>query len=126
MSALCVCSVEQLAKTFAFNNYIIPVAQLKMQTLKYDIIVSKPAFDIKEGVFYDKIDGYIIKIGKKDKDGAGIHDILIYQHNYNLLQDNAIVAESGKMVISQDKRFLEFNLHNGWNYQEKGQRNVTN
>ncbi len=61
-----------------FNNYIIPVAQLKMQTLKFDIIVSKPAFDIKEGVFYDKIDGYIIKIGKKDKDGSTIHDILIY------------------------------------------------
>lgn len=111
---------------FLFNNYIIPVAQLKMQTLKYDIIVSKPAFDIKEGVFYDKIDGYIIKFGKKDKDGATIHDILIYQHDYNLLQDNTIVAQSGKMVISPDKKFLEFNLKNGWNYQEKGPRNTTN
>ena len=96
------------------------MAQLKMQTLKYDIIVSKPAFDIKEGVFYDKIDGYIIKIGKKDKDESTIHDILIYQHNYNLLQDFAIVAQSGKMTISPDKKFLEFNLKNGWNYQEKG------
>src|SRR5450755_863696 len=74
---------------FLFNNNIIPVANLKMNTLKYDIIVSKPAFDIKEGVFYDKIDGYIIKIGKKDKDGSTIHDILIFQHNYSLLQDNA-------------------------------------
>lgn len=111
---------------FLFNNYIIPVAQLKMQTLKYDIIVSKPAFDIKEGVFYDKIDGYIIKIGKKEKDGSTIHDILIYQHNYNLLQENAIVAKSGKMTISPDKKFLEFNLKNGWNYQEKGPRNSTN
>ncbi len=111
---------------YMFNNYIIPVAQLKMQTLKFDIIVSKPAFDIKEGVFYDKIDGYIIKIGKKEKDGASIHDILIYQHNYSLLQDNAIVAESGKMTISPDKKFLEFNLKNGWNYQEKGPRGSIN
>ncbi len=97
-----------------------------MQTLKFDIIVSKPAFDIKEGVFYDKIDGYIIKFGKKDKDGSTIHDILIYQHNYSLLQDNAIVAQSGKMTISADKKFLEFNLKNGWNYQEKGPRNSVN
>ena len=111
---------------FLFNNYFIPVAQLKMQTLKYDIIVSKPAFDIKEGVFYDKIDGYIIKFGKKEKDGSTIHDILIYQHNYNLLQDNAIVAQSGKMTISPDKKFLEFNLKNGWDYQEKGPHNTTN
>ena len=121
ITSLFICGIA-----FLFNNYFIPVAQLKMQTLKYDIIVSKPAFDIKEGVFYDKIDGYIIKIGKKEKDGSTIHDILIYQHNYNLLQDNAIVAQSGKMTISPDKKFLEFNLKNGWNYQEKGPHNTTN
>jgi lipopolysaccharide export system permease protein len=121
ITSLIICGIA-----FLFNNYFIPVAQLKMQTLKYDIIVSKPAFDIKEGVFYDKIDGYIIKIGKKEKDGSTIHDILIYQHNYNLLQDNAIVAKSGKMTISPDKKFLEFNLKNGWDYQEKGPHNTLN
>jgi lipopolysaccharide export system permease protein len=121
ITSLFICGIA-----FMFNNYIIPVAELKMQTLKFDIIVSKPAFDIKEGVFYDKIDGYIIKIGSKEKDGSNIHDILIYQHNYNLLQDNIIVAQSGKMTISKDKKFLEFNLKNGWNYQEKGQRNSIN
>jgi lipopolysaccharide export system permease protein len=126
MRPLFICSILICGIAYMFNNYIIPVAQLKMQTLKYDIIVSKPAFDIKEGVFYDKIDGYIIKIGKKEKDGSTIHDILIYQHNYNLLQDNAIVAQSGKMTISPDKKFLEFNLKNGWNYQEKGPRNSLN
>ncbi len=114
------------AIAYLFNDYIIPVAQLKMQTLKYDIIVSKPAFDIKEGVFYDRIDGYVIKIGRKDKDGATIHDVMIFQHNYSLLQDNTIVAQSGKMSVTPDKRFLEFDLRNGWNYQEKGPRNTTN
>ncbi|HZK64084.1 MAG TPA: LptF/LptG family permease [Puia sp.] len=121
ITSLFICGIAYL-----FNNYIIPVAQLKMQTLKYDIIVSKPAFDIREGVFYDKIDGYIIKIGKKDKDGSTIRDILIFQHNYTLLQDFATVAESGKMTISPDKKFLEFNLKNGWNYQVKGPRNSIN
>lgn len=50
---------------FLFSNNIIPVTQLKLAALKYDIIVSKPAIDIKEGVFYDKLDGYVIKLGKK-------------------------------------------------------------
>ena len=126
MRPLFILSIFICGIAYLFNNYIIPVAQLKMQTLKFDIIVSKPAFDIKEGVFYDKIDGYIIKFGKKDKDGSTIHDILIYQHNYQLLQDNAIVAQSGKMTISPDKKFLEFNLKNGWNYQEKGPHNSLN
>jgi lipopolysaccharide export system permease protein len=121
IASLVICGIAYL-----FNNDIIPVAELKMQTLKYDIIVSKPAFDIREGVFYDKIDGYVIKIGRKDKDGATIHDVLIFQHNFNLLQDFTTVAESGKMTISPDKKFLEFNLKNGWNYQEKGPRNSIN
>ncbi len=58
----------------------------------------------------------------KRKRRRTIHDVLIYQHDYNLLQDNVIVAQSGKMTISKDKKFLEFNLKNGWNYQEKGTR----
>ncbi|HVY75044.1 MAG TPA: LptF/LptG family permease [Puia sp.] len=126
MRPLFICSLVICGIAFAFNNYIIPVANLKMQTMKYDIIVSKPAFDIKEGVFYDKIEGYVIKIGRKDKDGATIRDVLIFQHNYNLLQDFMTVAESGKMSVSPDKRFLEFDLKNGWNYQMKGPRNSIN
>ena len=64
---------------FLFANNIIPVAQLKLASLKYDIIVAKPAFDIKEGVFYNRIDGYIIKVGKKDKDDSTIHNVVIYK-----------------------------------------------
>ena len=103
---------------FLFANYMIPVAELKMRTLLYDIRVAKPAFDIKEGVFYNKLDGYTMKIGKKVNDTL-IKDILIYEHSYNL-QDQVITAEEGVMTISPDRRFLYFDLKNGWRYQEKG------
>jgi lipopolysaccharide export system permease protein len=106
---------------FLFANNIIPVANLKLNALKYDIIVKKPAFDINEGVFYDKIEGYVIKIGKKDKDDSTIHNVIIYQKNYEM-QDEFMVAESGVMRITPDQRFLEFELHNGWNYSESGNR----
>lgn len=104
---------------FLFSNYIIPVAQLKFQTLLYDITVAKPAFNLKEGVFFREFEGYTIKIGKKDKDNTTIHNIIIFERNYNL-QDNIIVAEHGKMNISPDKKFLEFYLENGWRYEERG------
>jgi lipopolysaccharide export system permease protein len=110
---------------FLFNNNIIPVATLKMNTLKYDIIMAKPAFDIKEGVFYDKIEGFVIKIGKKEEDGSTIRNVIIYENNYGL-QDNIIVARSGEMKVSNDKRFLEFNLRDGWRYEEKGNRHTLN
>lgn len=110
---------------FLFANNIIPVTQLKLSALKYDIIVSKPSIDIKEGVFYDKIDGFIIKLGKKEKNDSIIHDVVIFERGY-YLQDNMMVAESGVMRVSKDKQFLEFILKNGWRYQEKGPRGDIN
>jgi lipopolysaccharide export system permease protein len=110
---------------FLFANNIIPVANLKLNALKYDIIVKKPAFDIKEGIFYDKIEGYVIKIGKKDADDSTIHNVIIYEKNFNL-QDHFMVAKSGVMRISQNQQFLEFELHDGWNYQENGNRYSAN
>jgi len=103
---------------FFFNNNILPIANLKMNTLKYDIIVTKPAFDIKEGVFYDRIEGFVIKIGKKDKNDSTIRDVVIYEQNGGN-QDNVIIADSGKMIVTPDKQSLEFILRSGSRYQEK-------
>jgi len=105
--------------TFLFANYVIPYATLKFKTLYSDIYFKKPAFDLKEGVFFTYIPNYAIKIGKKDADGKTIHNVLIYEQG-NILQDNCICAETGIMKISDDKNFLEFNLENGYRYQEKG------
>lgn len=111
--------------SFLFANNIMPVAVLKLNTLKYDIIVSKPAFDIKEGVFYDKIEGYVIKIGQKSKDGNTIKNVIIYEKNYGSLQDYSLIAESGTMKVAPGNK-LAFDLKNGWRYQEKGNRLTTN
>ena len=107
---------------FFFNNNIYPIANLKMNTLKYDILISKPAFDIKEGVFFDKIEGFVIKIGKKEKDDSTIRNVVIYEQNTSGNQDNMIIADSGTMVVSPDKRNLIFTLKDGWRYQERGNR----
>ena len=49
---------------FIFSNYILPIANLKMNALLYDVRQQKPALLIQEGIFYNGIDGYSIKIGK--------------------------------------------------------------
>ncbi len=104
---------------FTFSNYVIPVATLKSRTLLTDIVFAKPAFDLKEGVFYDKIPNFAIKIGKKEANDSVIRDVIVYEQG-NQLQDNFIIAESGVMRVTGNKRFLEFNLKNGWRYQERG------
>lgn len=125
MQPLFLATLVLCGAAFLFNNNIIPVTTLRMQTLKYDIVVSKPSLDIKEGVFYDKLEGFVIKVGKKEKDGSTIRNVIIYEKNYGL-QDNMTVAQSGEMKVSADKRFLEFNLNNGWRYEERGNRMTTN
>jgi len=110
---------------FLLANNIIPVSQMRLTTLKYEIIISKPAIDLKEGVFYDKIDGYVIKLGKKEANDSIIKDIVIFEKRFGL-QDNMITAKSGVMRVTPDKKFLEFILYNGWRYQEKGYRATTN
>jgi lipopolysaccharide export system permease protein len=104
---------------FYFNNNILPIANLKMNTLKYDIIVTKPAFDIKEGVFYDRIEGFVIKIGKKEKDDSTIRNVVIYEQTGGQT-DNVIIADSGKMIVTPDKQSLMFVLKSGTRYQEQG------
>ena len=114
------CIISSIA--FIFLNNIIPVAELKLESLKHDIITKQPAFDIKEGVFYNKLRGFVIKIGKKEKDDSTIKNVVIFEGN-NAVQDNFITAESGVMRVTADKKFLEFVLYNGVRYQEKGMRN---
>jgi lipopolysaccharide export system permease protein len=104
--------------TFLCLNYFIPVAELKLETLKHDIIIAQPALDIKEGVFYNKLNGYVVRVGKKENDSI-IKNIVIFEKN-NTLQDHIITAETGVMKVSSNKKFLEFTLFNGWRVQEKG------
>jgi len=124
MRPLFLISILLAGMAFMFNNYVIPVANLKMRTLHTDIVNKKPAFDLKEGVFYTTIPGYAIKVGQKLKDDSTLVNVIIYEHS-TALQDNIIVAEKGIMRISDDKRFLEFTLKDGWRYEERGRRAST-
>jgi lipopolysaccharide export system permease protein len=109
---------------FLFNNYAMPVANLRAKSLLYDITNSKPAFNIKAGVFYTDIPDYTIKVARKEKDNKTIHQVMIFDHTAGG-GDKLILAEKGTMLLSDDKRFLYFVLEKGWRYEERGSRNST-
>ena len=106
--------------TYLFANYIIPVTELKFVTLYNDIVYKKPAFALKEGVFFTQIPNYVIRAGSKEEGDSIINDVLVYEQS-NPLQDNAISAKKGLMVSRKGSSFLEFNLMDGYRYQETGQ-----
>jgi len=104
---------------FLFANYIAPVANLKFAVIYHDIYEKSPAFDLKDGVFYNGFRGFSIKVDKKDNDRSTLHHVLIYEQS-NGVQDNTIISESGIMSMSTDKKFLQFRLINGNRYEENG------
>ncbi len=103
---------------FVFSNYLLPFSNLKFQTLLYDIRNQKPTVAIKDGIFYNDIDGFNIRVDKKDPDGNTLHGIILYDHSSGLGSDHVIYAEKGKLIQDEKNMALTFFLENGKQYKD--------
>ncbi len=104
--------------TFLFNNFVLPVVQLKSQSLLWDIRQKKPAVNIKEGIFYNKIDNYSIRVGKKSQNKDTLRDISIYDHSLHQGNTIQMYANSGKIITTADTSALVLILRDGNRYEE--------
>jgi lipopolysaccharide export system permease protein len=106
------------AVTFLFNNFILPVVHLKSTSLLYDIRQKKPTVNIKDGIFYNGIDNYSIRVGRKSPNKDTLHDIYIYDHTARQGNIVQMYARSGKIVIASDTSELIQILRDGNQYEE--------
>ena len=106
------------SSSFLFSNYFMTYANLKAGSLLYDIRKQKPALNIKEGIFYNELSGYSIKIDKKLENGTDLEGIMIYDHTSEEGNDKVIIAEKGKMYLSENEKYLIISLENGHSYHE--------
>ena len=97
MRPLIVVSILISGLAFYYSNVILPMANLKSFSLLWDVREKKLAFNLKEGVFYDGIEGFVIRIGKKEKDGNTIRDVMVYDHTKRMGNVSLTTAEWGKM-----------------------------
>lgn len=111
-------SIVMSFMAFLFSNNVLPVAQLKMSSLLYDVSHKKMTLEIPEGVFYRGIDKYVIRVGKKGDDGKTLYDVMIYDHTDNKGNTMVTVADSGYMAMSMSQREMIFTLYDGYNYSE--------
>ncbi|MDR3093601.1 MAG: LptF/LptG family permease, partial [Bacteroidales bacterium] len=116
---LIVFSVLVAGTAFLFANNVTPVANLKMRTLLDGIRNQRPELQLREGVFSNMVDGYSLRIGRKNYKTNTLYDVRIYDHTAKIGNVNVIVADSGTMVVTADKRFLEITLFNGHRYNEE-------
>ena len=108
---------------FLFSNYILPISNLKMNSLIWDITNQRPELNLREGIFYNGIDGYSIRIGKKDFKTNLLYKIMIYDQKDGNGDTKVIVADSGIMKVTTDKKYLLVSLYSGYNYEEMNRSN---
>ncbi len=104
---------------FLFSNNVMPYTNLKMTSLLWDIKHQRPEVSISEGVFSDAIEGYTIKVGRKSHKGPMLYDIMIYNHTAGNGNRDVTVADSGTMMMTDDKHFMILTLYSGVNYIEE-------
>jgi len=103
---------------FFYSNRVIPYTNLKTGALIYDIKHQRPELQITEGVFYNGIKDFSIKIKEKDYKTNLLQDIMIYDHRNNKGNYFVTVADSGYMKITPDETKLILTLYNGHSYEE--------
>ena len=118
MAPLLIITILLSIGAFFFSNFVLPVANLKMRSLLYDIQRQRPEFQILEGVFYNGIEGYSIRIGDRSHKSAMLYDIRIYDHSQKHGNTNVTYADSGTMKLTGDERYLVITLYNGRSYDE--------
>jgi lipopolysaccharide export system permease protein len=85
---------------FFFSNNILPVANLKMNSLYYDIRRQKPEMSFKEGIFTNDLEGYSIKVDRINKNTGMMYNVLIYSHKDGKGNYEVTKADSGLMQVT--------------------------
>ncbi|MFT6747123.1 MAG: lipopolysaccharide export system permease protein [Glaciecola sp.] len=108
---------------FIFSNNVLPQTNKNLKMLLNDVSRQKPELNIPEGVFYNQLEGYSIRIGKKHPDKT-LEDIIIFQ---NKLDNNRfITAHTGRMELGNDGSLLVLTLYDGNAYDQESEKDKIN
>lgn len=108
----------------AFSNEVLPEANHKARSLFIDIRMAKPGFDLKEGVFYEGINGYAFLVEEIDHESGTLYDLTILQEARDSRNRAFIKAKEGRLQ-SENERILSLILEDGQmiRYVSSGGRN---
>lgn len=109
---------------FLFSDYILPVVNLKMGALLYDVRIKQADFLIKPGIFNNTIPGYSIRAKGKSKDGKILYDLMIYDHKSSNTASNVLLAKEGYIYNSPDNNTMILKLKDGVRYEDSRARNA--
>lgn len=116
---------------FYFQNVTSPEAQLKLRTLIFSLKQTSPALEIPEGVFYNGVPNFNLFVEKKDVATGMLYNLMVYKTDEGFDKAQIVVADSGRMEMTEDKMHLVLDIWGGEQYEnlsggQAGQMGVKN
>ncbi len=102
-----------MCSSFYFQNNVGPNSTMKLAQLLISMKQKSPEVEIPEGIFYDGIPNCNLYVQKKDLKTGKLYGIMIYRMT-NSYEDAAIIlADSGMLQSTAEKKHLLLTLHSG-------------
>ena len=99
--------------SYYFQDKIGPQSNLHLHQLLISMKQKSPELEIPEGIFYDGIPGSNIYVQKKDLNTGMLYGIMIYRQTGSYEDQAIILADSGMMPSTAEKKHLILNLYSG-------------
>ena len=104
--------------SFYISNTLVPYSLLKSYSLIVGIRQQHPSLRLQESIFNYDVEGYVIRIGRKNKETGMMYDFMIYDHQNYSGNQFVITADSGSVSITEDLKFMIIKLFHGSQYEE--------
>ena len=111
--SLIVISVIICLVSIFFQNTIGPNANRKLAQMLMSMKQKSPELEIPEGIFYDGIPNSNIYVQKKNLDTGKLYGIMIYRMTGSYEDQAIILADSGMLQATADKKHLLMTLWTG-------------
>ena len=99
--------------SFYFQNNIGPMANMKFAQLLLSMKQKSPELEIPEGIFYDGIPNCNIYVQKKNLTTGKLYGIMIYRMTQSYEDAAIILADSGMIQSTAEKKHLLLSLWSG-------------
>jgi lipopolysaccharide export system permease protein len=113
MRSLVVITLIITGVSFYFQDVIGPEANKSFGQLLLSMKQKSPELEIPEGVFYDGLPNSNIYVQKKNLDTGKLYGIMIYRQNGNFDDHAIILADSGMLQSTEEKKHLLLTLYSG-------------
>ena len=111
--SLIVISILVCLASFYFQNSVGPSANMKLGQILMSMKQKSPELEIPEGVFYDGIPNSNLYVQKKDLNTGKLYGIMIYRMTGSYEDQAIILADSGMLQSTAEKKHLVLTLHSG-------------